>query len=374
MPARKYRKNWYVDFYYENKRIRLKSPVQTKRGTEEYERKLRQNLLTEKTSNTTETTKQSRKETPTFKTFATKWLKTYPTVAGNKPSEQAAKTSIMNNHLIPTFGNLTLDNINPKRIDEFTANLIGKGKTPKTVANILGVLARCLRSAVEWEDLNKLPVIKKPCVPPPDYDWLTRQESEHLLASARDHEDHTTLLFALDTGCRAGEQLAIRWGQIDLTNKKVLIRRAVWQGHEGTPKAHKRREVPLTHRLENALKKHKHLKGPYVFCNPDGTPLTIWQLQYVLTRTLQHARLREVTWHALRHSFASQLVSAGISLRVVQELLGHSDIRTTMRYAHLAPGLYRDAVAVLDGEKTGHYLGTQQHTPTQPPELTGETW
>jgi integrase len=89
---------------------------------------------------------------------------------------------------------------------------------------------------------------------PPDFDWLLRGESEALLRAARDHSDFAALQFALDTGCRAGEQLAMQWGQIDFRAGKVLIRRAVWQGKEGTPKGNKRREVPLTRRLERTLR------------------------------------------------------------------------------------------------------------------------
>ncbi len=69
----------------------------------------------------------------------------------------------------------------------------------------------------------------------------------------------------------------------------------------------------------------------------------------VLPDAATKARLRRVQWHVLRHSFASQLVMQGVPLMVVQELLGHSSIKTTERYAHLAPSIHIDAVATLDG-------------------------
>jgi len=60
------------------------------------------------------------------------------------------------------------------------------------------------------------------------------------------------------------------------------------------------------------------------------------------------AGLRTIGWHKLRHTFASQLVAAGVSLKATQELLGHSDVRMTLRYAHLAPSALRSAVEVLE--------------------------
>ena len=371
MTARKIDGHWYVDLRIERKRVRRRSPLDTKRGAQQYEAVLRARVLAGESLDGSEQRKEE--EDQIFSKFAERWVSQYPLIAGNKPSEIASKKSIVENHLVPAFGKLHLKEITTKRIDAFTASLLLAEKSPKTVCNVLGVLSRCLRSAVEWDELERVPAMNKPSVPPPDFDWLIRDESEALLAVARDHTDFATLQFALDTGCRAGEQLAMRWGQIDFRLGKVLIRRAVWQGNEGTPKGHKRREVPLTKRLERTLKKHRHLRGPYVFCNDDGSPLTINQLEFVLKRTLPRAGLRQITWHSLRHSYASQLVSAGVSLRVVQELLGHSDIRTTMRYAHLAPGACRDAVAVLDGQKSGQYLGSDNRPNTQPAEIKGKT-
>jgi site-specific recombinase XerD len=85
----------------------------------------------------------------------------------------------------------------------------------------------------------------------------------------------------------------------------------------------------------------------------------------VMPLACRRAGLRTVRFHVLRHSFASQLVMAGVPLKVVQELLGHSTIEMTMRYAHLAPAMHQEAVAKLDsemhGRSFGHYLGTSEN-------------
>ena len=106
--------------------------------------------------------------------------------------------------------------------------------------------------------------------------------------------------------------------------------------------------MPLTRPLEAALQKIRHLRGDRVFCNDDGSPLTIWQLHDRLWRTCRRAGLRRIRWHDCRHSFASQLVTAGTPMRQVQEWLGHVSITMTMRYAHLAPDGGHEFIAALD--------------------------
>lgn len=80
--------------------------------------------------------------------------------------------------------------------------------------------------------------------------------------------------------------------------------------------------------------------------------LTHAQTRWPLKRALKNAGLRHIGWHALRHSFASHLVMRGAPIKSVQELLGHSSIEMTMRYAHLSPDVGRDAVKLLDARET----------------------
>jgi site-specific recombinase XerD len=85
-----------------------------------------------------------------------------------------------------------------------------------------------------------------------------------------------------------------------------------------------------------------------VFCTMDGRMLKYTELPHPLWRSCRKAGLRMIQWHSLRHTFASHLVMRGVPLKAVQELLGHSTIQMTMRYAHLAPQVTRDAVNLLD--------------------------
>ena len=341
MTARRIQGTWYVDFRYERDRVRRKSPVDTKRGAEEYERTLRLRLQRgERLDGAPD------KEEPTFGVFVADWLDTYA-VTNNKPSEVATKRSIVRVHLDPFFGKLKLSEIGAKEIERFKALKTRAGKSAKTVNNFLTVLRCALATAEEWGDLKTIPRVKWMKVEPPPFDFLTPEESERLLAAV-DADNYAIVATALKTGLRRGELLALRWEDVDLVAAKILVRRSVWKGHVTAPKSWKHREVPMTPQLVAVLKRHRHLKGPLVFCDDAGALLSKDQVKRILPRASRKAGLREVKWHMLRHTFASQLVVKGVPLKAVQELLGHSTIQMTMRYAHLAPSALRDAVSVLD--------------------------
>ena len=143
-----------------------------------------------------------------------------------------------------------------------------------------------------------------------------------------------------------------------------MVRRAVARGIIGTPKSGKPREVPLSGDAVKALKACSHLKGELIFGGEGGEMLTKNGTKHPLWRACKRAGLRLVGWHCLRHTFASHLAMRGVPLISVQQMLGHSTIEMTMRYAHLAPAVNRQAVDLLDqptagAEKFGHLMGTK---------------
>jgi hypothetical protein len=93
----------------------------------------------------------------------------------------------------------------------------------------------------------------------------------------------------------------------------------------------------------------------------DGEMFKKGACKWPLWRACKRAGLRRIGWHVLRHTFASHLAMRGVPLKAIQELLGHATIEMTMRYAHLAPAVHRDAVAQLDGPVPhGHQMGTEE--------------
>lgn len=169
-----------------------------------------------------------------------------------------------------------------------------------------------------------------------------------MISGARTPDARLLILFALRTGARASEQLALRWGDIDWHGHKVVFQRSSIRGVEGPTKSGRVRHVPLTPELEGELRGARHLKSQRVFCRADGKPLTLWQLHNVLETACRRSGIRDIRWHDLRHSFASQLAMRGLPIRRIQEWLGHASIQMTMRYAHLAPNGDAHLIAMLD--------------------------
>jgi integrase len=322
------------------RRIRDFSPVNTRRGAEQYERQVREALLAG-------TLGKEVKEVPTLEAFQARFLD-YSEV-NNKPSTVYAKRWVLREHLVPAFGKRRLDEIGPADIEAYKARKLKDGQAAKSVNNHLCVLRKLLNLAVEWGELSHAPRVKQLRVAHGDFQFLTFEETPRFLRAAAP-EWKAFVTIALKTGLRVGELLALRWEDLDLVVGRLVVRRTLWRDQEGTPKGGRTREVPLSDEAIAVLKAHRHLKGPYVFCEADGTRLTHSRVKDVVPWACSKAGLaKRLTTHDLRHTFASHLVMRGVALKAVQELLGHATIDMTMRYAHLSPDVKRDAVRLLDG-------------------------
>src|SRR5262245_55273729 len=135
---------------------------------------------------------------------------------------------------------------------------------------------------------------------------------------------------ALKTGLRQGELIGLQWSDLDVDRGKLHVRRTIWRGHVGPPKGGRARVVDLPASVVDALKSHRHLKGPFVFCAPDGAILTPGQLKAPLQKALRCSGISrpegQIGWHDLRHTYGSHLAMRGVPLKVIQELMGHATI------------------------------------------------
>ncbi|MEE9158875.1 MAG: site-specific integrase, partial [Gammaproteobacteria bacterium] len=153
------------------------------------------------------------------------------------------------------------------------------------------------------------------------------------------------VLLSLNTGLRRGEVLQLKWTDIDLLQRKLVVR-------GDNAKSGKTRFLPLNDEALTTLQHWKINAGSseWVFAGIDGGRMkgikTSW------SGVLERAGIMDFRWHDLRHHFASRLVMKGVDLNTVRELLGHSDLSMTLRYAHLSPEHKADAVARLcDADK-----------------------
>lgn len=342
MSTRLFRKSWWVDFRHDGRRIRKRSPENSRAGAAHYEAMLRQRLAR---GEPLVSPKSTAAQIPRYEPFAWQWYSTY-VLTHNRPSEQKAKRVTLGAHLIPRFGRVPIDRITLLAIEEYKAAKLKAGLSPKSVNNHLTVLHRSLQSAHEWFG-TALPTIKRLKVPPQRFDFLSEQESQQLLTSIRDPFWGTMVLLALHTGLRHGELLGLQWPDVDLAWGVLTVRRCVVRGSIGPPKNNRERLVPLTPRVCQILER-LHRDNVFVFGRSGGRPLHHDTPRITLKRFCNAAKLRPIGWHTLRHTFASQLVAKGATMKEVQELLGHSDIQTTMRYTHLAPSALREAVMRLE--------------------------
>ena len=151
--------------------------------------------------------------------------------------------------------------------------------------------------------------------------------------------DWELVAFAIETGLRRGEQFGLRWDQVDLENSVLTL---------PLPKGGKTRHVPLSEEAKAILRSFdSFLRSAWVFPGLKDVTQPMDSRAF-LRRSfepgLRKAGIVGVCWHSLRHTAASRRVMAGVDLVSVKEILGHRDIQTTLRYAHLAPGHLRDAV------------------------------
>jgi integrase len=152
------------------------------------------------------------------------------------------------------------------------------------------------------------------------------ERGEALLPRIVAYSDHLTpmTLIALNTGLRRGEIVQLTWDDIDLRGKRLTVR-------AGYAKSGKTRHLPLNSEVVTVLNSYPK-QEPGV-----GRLFAIAGIGKAWERLMQAAGIEDFRFHDLRHTFASKLVMAGIDLNTVRELLGHGDIKMTLRYAHLAP-------------------------------------
>jgi integrase len=288
-----------------------------------------------------------------------------------KRSTMITKECDFRNHIVPMLGHLRLDEVTYAVLEDFKAKLTKKQSantkhkprilTPKSVHHLQLHVSALLRAAKKHGHIRAMPEIDWIKVPQPEFDFLTFEEAKRLVAGPRD-EWRTMIFVAMRTGLRRGELMGLRWIDVDLEVGRILVRQAYVHGQFVTPKSGKPREVPLGDDVIEELRIHRHERGPLVFCDHQGKPFTTGQLMWPLERARTNAGLRPIGWHTLRHTLASHLAMRGVPLKVIQELLGHSSIDTTMIYAHLMPEVARDAVKVLDRVRPPE--GTPSAAPT----------
>lgn len=341
MAVRKLR-NWYwVDIRFEGIRYRKKSPDNTQAGAKAYEALLRQRLAHGESIDA-----PSKAKVKTFEEFAKEWFDTY-VKTNNKPSEQESKEGILRVHLFPWFGKTLLFQIATQQVERFKSAKQSEGLSPKSINNYLTVLGTCLRHAKDWGNLDELPTIKRLKYEPPEPMVLSGNEIQAILSDNKESLINAMVLVALKTGMRFGELCGLQWSDVDLQHGLITVSHSLVDGHLSTPKSGKARHIWMAPSLKIWFEEH-HKSDGYVFQDKKGHPIRYSRARHALRRICRRAGIRPIGWHCLRHTFATTMLEKGISLSVVRDFLGHSNVEMTERYAHVLPSMMKEAADILD--------------------------
>ena len=361
MSVRRFGKSWYVDVSWRGKRHRLRSPDNTIAGARALEQRVRRALAEDGVLDKLDPARQQ--AAVTFAEFAERWMREYVTPR-NKPSEQHSKRQILRRYLLPRFGRMPLDELSTASIDKFVVDERAADLSAKSINNHLTVLRKLLVCAVEWDELPAVPRFKFLRTARPEPRFLSETELAALLA-VTDEPWRSMILVGALTGLRFSELIALTWTDVDLDGVRVHVRRAVVRGIEVSPKNYRARVVPLPIAAANALAE----------LPKDGEPVFMWRgarvesnAAYAALRTAcRRLGWRRIGWHVLRHTYASHLAQRGAPLQHVRDLLGHSTLNMTLRYAHLSPSALRGTVALLDAPPpaTGGHDTVMCDPPTQ---------
>ena len=267
--------------------------------------------------------------------------------AARRANYRRDRTSVKN--LNKFFGNPTLDQITPKRIVAYKNQRYIDGVKPATINRELASLKKAFNLARrEWEWCDDNPVCRVSMEQENNTRdrWLTVEEEQRLLAAAIPWL-RELIVFAIYTGMRMGEILALTWAGVDLFRRIATVFRS---------KNGERRTIPVNTTVLDLLKgKYAARLGTIdlVFHSESRTPLDGSNIRRALTTALDNARIQDLHFHDLRHTFATRMVQAGIDLYKVQRLLGHKSPIMTQRYAHHYPESLRDGVDALDAGRSG---------------------
>lgn len=249
--------------------------------------------------------------------------------------------SIYRVHLKEVFGNKRLNQITRQQIQSFHTALKESGLAAATCNHSVKLLKHSLNLAIDWDMLDTNPAARVPLYFEDNKreNYLSNEQLEKLLAVLRNDPTHMAsriALFLLSTGCRLNEALSAKWSDVDLV-KRVFVVSA------SNSKSKKLRSVPLNDSAIDVLNQiGTEGKLEFVFTNKlTGKPMT--SINRTWFRLRNRAGLPHLRIHDLRHMYASFLVNDGRTLYEVQQILGHSDPKVTMRYAHLSTKALLDA-------------------------------
>jgi len=307
-------------------------------------------------------------------------------------------------HIVPGLENAPVRAVDRQSVEALAEKMLRHGKSPKTVRNVLTFLHSIFEHAVDsgWCAENPArrasrPRRQRPGDAEPDLQFLTMTELEAVIRAIPDETVvrapaptrrgrggpapppppdvlgpvlRVLVLTAAMTGLRQSELLGLRWRDVDWSAQRIRVRNAFTRGEHssrGKSDLSTRRSVPMADRVAAELDRWSK-RSVYtsdqslVFAHPQtGNPLDRTKVTRRFQQACTDAGVSVITFHELRHTFATQMAARGVPLRKLQEWLGHADIKTTQIYTHYAPDEHEIAMVNdgFAGESPGSNLGSK---------------
>lgn len=264
-----------------------------------------------------------------------------------EPTTQRRFKSIKD-HLMQKFSGMTLSSITPKSISEYIEFRRGEGAAGGTINREFAMLSKAFSLAWkrwEWCKENPCSKVQKELENNRIDRWLTPKEEERLMFHSQGYLDGQLpeiIILALHTAMRQGEILNLRWQDVDLFRKVIIVSKT---------KNKEPKTIPMTDTLYELLKDKSKVvsMSGFIFVSRSGTKIDPSKLQMKFRKTLKMAEIERFRFHDLRHTAATRMVQAGVDLYTVSKILGHRDLSTTQRYAHHCPESLRGGIKVLGG-------------------------
>ena len=277
----------------------------------------------------------------------------FPQIQHNRRNDRSIQreSALFRLWIAPVISDRALREVMPLHLEKIKKNMIKTGRSAGSIRYCLAVVRQVFNYALRnnlftgRNPADKSGGVKRPSLDNRRTRFLTRQEAVDLLEelSKRSSDVHDMTLFSLHTGARAGEVFNLQWGNVDLLQGIVLFK---------DTKSGKNRPAFLTDEVKVMLvvRRPEEMK-PATLVFPGKGGKKIVQISDSFNRAVDKLRLNEdvtdrlqrVTFHTLRHTFASWLAIDGINPFHLKELLGHSDLKLTERYSHLSESALKEA-------------------------------
>lgn len=322
----------------------------------------------------------------TVQKWLNNWFDSY-VIKNVKESTRVSYETIIKRHLIPCIGNIKLKELKKVDIEDMYRDLLVNGRVNgegglgiKSIKNVASVLHEALDEAMKHEyiirnpaDIANVPTLRSEHAAKKEIEVLTKQGQKALMDVCGDDVYGVAIKTTLFTGVRLGELLGLKWSDLDYNAKTIRISRQVNRLKDYSPDAKAKtrlgiqedtktkssnRTISLPDALLELLKRHQERQSmgkqkwgesyydfDMIFAREDGYYIDPATFRNHYLKKLKEAGLQHYSFHALRHTFATRALEAGVAIKVVSQILGHASVQITMdTYSHVLPELQKESM------------------------------